>query len=355
MRLIRSYYRYYNRRSILDELIFFITYRCNFRCKTCFYANYMNNSMTNNTKELSINEISRISSSLGRLSRLLISGGEPFLRSDLDRICQIFYVQNKISFIHLPTNGFDTEKIYDFTCKILDKCPRVNLTISLPLDGFSETHDEIKGVRGSFEKVIKTAEALADLKKTFNNFKIHIITVVNNKNVDEIIELCKFVKANLPVDGHGPSPMRGMPYDKYLSAPSHKAWNNLALSLIEFHRYWNKKGSGNRFKAFLSTNRAKYLYKVYERVLKDKRLPFRCQAGNIIAVLEPNGDIKLCELTQAVGNVRDESYDLKRILFSDKANDMREKIRKCACTHACFLDPSIKMNPLTLFKSYFWG
>lgn len=88
-------------------------------------------------------------------------------------------------------------------------------------------------------------------------------------------------------------------------------------------------------------------------MLKGEGLPFKCQAGNSIAVLEPDGGVKLCELTETVGNVRDADYDFRKVLFSNKAGQVRTKIKDCACTHACFLETSIKMNPLTLFKSYF--
>ena len=336
---------------ILNELIFAITYKCNFRCKTCYYVDTMDNS----GKELSIDEIKRISSSIGKFNNLLISGGEPFLRDDLAEICEIFYLKNKICHIHLPTNGFYTEKIYNYTRKILHKCPNLRLTIGLPLDGLQETHDKIKGIKGSFEKVIETTKSLSALKKEFDNLNIYIITVVNNLNLNEIISLSEFVKNDLPVNSHGPSPMRGTPYDKALVPPSYKEWDVLSKRLMKYHRYWNKKSGDTKLRIFLANNRVRYLYRIYTRVLKGKKLPFRCQAGNIIGVLEPNGDVRLCELTDTVGNVRSADYDFRTVWFSDKAHDMREKIKDCACTHACFLGPSIELHLPALLRSYFWN
>lgn len=355
LKLLRLYCKHYCNKFVPDELIFFVTYKCNFRCKTCFYANVMDNSAGNTAKELDIGEIGKISSSMGKFTKLLISGGEPFLRDDLPEICELFYLQNKISSIHLPTNGFHTEMIYNYTHKILRKCPKTDLTIGLPLDGLRETHDKIKGVKGSFEKVIETVRSLSVLKKTFANLNIYIITAVNSANLNEILNLSEFVKNNLPVDSHEPSPIRGAPYDEALFPPSYKEWGELSKKLMKYHSYWNKKRTDNKLKAFLANNRVGYLYKVYARVLKGKKLPFRCQAGNAIGVLEPNGDIKLCELTEAIGNVRSANYDFRKIWFSDRANDTRKKIKDCACTHACFLAPSIKMNLLSLVNSYLFG
>ena len=69
---------------------------------------------------------------------MYISGGEPVLRKELADICEIFYLQNKIQSIHLPTNGFYTDKVYSDTKKILGKCPGLSLTLSLPLDGLKK-------------------------------------------------------------------------------------------------------------------------------------------------------------------------------------------------------------------------
>lgn len=339
----------------LSELIFFITYKCNFRCKTCFYGNELDQGVTNTGKEMSIDEIRKVSFSLGKFDKLLISGGEPFLRDEIAEICEIFYLQNKINSIHLPTNGFYVEKISNNTRSILKKCPKIDLTIGLPLDGLKETHDKIKGVKGSYEKVLETAKSLANLKREFNNLSTYIITVVNNVNLSEIITLSEFIKTKLPVDGHGPSPMHGEPYDTNLLPPSYKEWRELSKKLIKYRTYWNRKRANTTLKAFRFANMALYLDDIYTLILKGEKMPFKCQAGNIIGVLEPNGDVKLCELTDVIGNVRSVEYDFKKIWFSNRAEDTREMIKDCTCTHACFLLPSIKKNLLSLVKSCFLG
>lgn len=355
LNLLKAYHNCYLNKFSLDGLIFFVTDRCNFKCKTCFYINGTGYNTGKVEKELSIDEIRKISSSIGKFSTLLISGGEPFLRDDLAEICEVFYLQNKVKCVHLPTNGFYIDKVYDTTYKILKKCSGINLIIGLPLDGLKETHDKIKGVNGSFEKVVETTKKLDVLKKEFKNLCTYIITVVNNLNLNEIIKLSEFVKNNLPVDDHGPSPVRGTPCDKDLSPPSYKEWDELSEKLMEYHRYWNEKKAGGKVRTSIPYNRIHYIYKLYTHILEGKKLPFKCQAGNLIGVLEPHGDVKLCELTGTVGNVRSAGYDFKAVWFSGKAGDMRKKIKNCTCTHACFLGPSIEMNPLSFMKSSFLG
>lgn len=351
-KIVRPYFLYHTNRFAVDSLIFFITDSCNFRCKTCFNVENMENTDSAN---LSLDEIRRISKSLGRLNNLFISGGEPVLREDLADICEIFYLQNKIQFIHLPTNGFYTDKVYNATKRILEKCPDLNLTLSLPLDGLKKTHDLIKGTEGSFERIEETVRLVSTLKKDYTNLTIYIITVVNKLNLNEIVDLAEYIKNNLPVDDHGPSPMRGNPYDKNLSPPSHEEWHELSENLYDYLAYWAQKRLSNNMKYFISMNRFKYLYTLYASILRGQGLPFTCQAGGIIGVLDSSGDVRLCELTEQIGNVREANYDFKKVWNSENAERVRKKIKSCSCTHACFLGASIRMNPFSLFKSSFLG
>lgn len=355
MKSAKGYQRYFHKDGILDELIFFVTNRCNYRCRTCFYADTMEHRTLQDEKELSTDEIKKISLSIGRLDRLLISGGEPFLRDDLAEVCEIFFNQNRVGGIHLPTNGFDPERIGRLTETIVRKCPGMALDVSLPLDGLEDTHDAIRGVKGSFEKVVETADRLAELKKQFADLTTYVITVVNSANLGEIVGLAEFVRDRMPVDGHGPSPMRGTPYDRDLKPPTDVEWSALSDELMPYHRHWIRRRGGGNWKALLATNRVRYLYGLYTHVLRGERLPFRCRAGNVIGVLEPNGEVRLCELTESIGNVRSANYDFRTIWLSDRAKEMRKTVEDCACTHACFLEPSIDGNLFAFVKSYLRG
>ena len=63
------------------HLTFFVTRRCNARCPFCFYLQSTEMAEAD-AAELSLEEIERISSSLGSLLWLAFSGGEIFLRKD---------------------------------------------------------------------------------------------------------------------------------------------------------------------------------------------------------------------------------------------------------------------------------
>src|SRR3989338_8060205 len=103
-----------------NELIFFITSRCCNKYKTCFYWQDLNSA----ENELKLDEIRKISSSLGSMGKVLITGGEPYLRTDLPEICKIFHDQNACKRFHIPTHGFNPDRISEMAEKILVNCPR---------------------------------------------------------------------------------------------------------------------------------------------------------------------------------------------------------------------------------------
>jgi hypothetical protein len=51
----------------------------------------------------------------------------------------------------------------------------------------------------------------------------------------------------------------------------------------------------------------------------------------------------MCELREAVGNVRDTGYDFTKLWFSEAADAQRAAIRakECHCTHSCFMSSSL--------------
>src|SRR5512135_1713176 len=76
-------------RNELQSIIFFVTSACNLRCSHCFYWQNLNRQ-----EDLRLEEIEKISLNLPSFSRLLISGGEPFLRKELPDIIRLFYKNN---------------------------------------------------------------------------------------------------------------------------------------------------------------------------------------------------------------------------------------------------------------------
>jgi MoaA/NifB/PqqE/SkfB family radical SAM enzyme len=119
-------------------VIFFVTNRCNAKCKHCFYWKNLNKK-----DELSLDEIERISDRLGTVQVLLLSGGEPVLRSDLFEIISLFIGRNGTKVVSIPTNALMPEKIVEVTERLAAVFPKVTFSINPSIDELFEKNEEI--------------------------------------------------------------------------------------------------------------------------------------------------------------------------------------------------------------------
>lgn len=94
----------------LESIFLFVTGRCNAKCAMCFYAQEMDKKQP----DLTFDEIKKISETAGQFNRLWISGGEPTLREDLPEILELFYKNNHIKDVNIPTNGLKPGRALSF-------------------------------------------------------------------------------------------------------------------------------------------------------------------------------------------------------------------------------------------------
>lgn len=328
----------------LRTVAFFITNECNSKCKHCFYWKNLGKR-----EELSLDEISKVSQSMGHFHFLSLSGGEPFLRKDLPEICEVFYTQNRVRDISIPTNSMQPEKILDITKKILTRCPKANISLNVSLDGIEDTHDKTRGIKGAFQKAVQNIKNLAEIRHSHHNLMINISTVISNINIEEAEKLISFLKNNVRVDNHSFEVLRGNPKDanfKPLTALQFKKFERLMIT--NNYSYFKRKGS---LKAWYLKKRLNYFFEQQRRALNNTKWEIPCLAGRVMAVIEPNGDVKPCELLTSIGNLKDFNYNFKQLWRSKKAKRARRWIKKtrCSCTHCVALNASISHNPLAVF------
>jgi MoaA/NifB/PqqE/SkfB family radical SAM enzyme len=351
---IKNFKRYYVQllkntfvRNKLEFLIFFVTSHCNCRCSTCFYWQSLNES-----KDLSVEEIRKISGSIGVFRTLLLSGGEPFLRDDLFEVCRLFIENNNISVLAIPTNGTLTEKIMQFSERVLKAYPALIFSISISIDGFRELHDSIRGEDGIFDKAIKTLNELLRLKNRYKNLEIIVNTVITNRNIAQLEDFMDFIFDNYDIEYHDFELLRGDYKDKHLSVPTLKEIRRIHRLIIKNRRRHLEKRKTNHLEYCAIISLLKMSQELKERFLAKRRPLFICSAGKNIAVLDANGNFRLCELSPAVGNIRDTHYDFSAALNSKQAQELKRTIKEthCNCTHVCF----IKLTASSYFRTYFY-
>ncbi len=310
------------------SLIFFVTSRCNARCSHCF--NWRN---LNQNDDLTFEEILKLSNQVGRLDSLLLSGGEPFLRDGLAQICKLFFENNKTETISIPTNGLCPGIVREKTKAILHAADGRKVFINISLDGTKKIHDEIRQVSGAFEKAIESYHYLAELKKANLNLNVGISATVSNENYENLFQLISELKICAPgLESLNLSFLRGLPKDETYTLPP---INNL----IRVNERIKKLFPNGR--SLINRTVDKTIFKLKLETLRKKRQILTCQAGKLMGVVDANGDVRLCELLEPIGNLREASFE--EIWRSKEAETGRKKIanHECWCTHECFLFPTM--------------
>lgn len=339
----------------LNQVILFVTSKCNLSCKNCFYWRNLNK-----TNDLTFDEFQQVSSNLPPFNFLLISGGEPFLRRDLAEIIGLFRRNNKISAVGIPTNGYFTERIITETKKIITEGgPGFSVYLYFSLDGLADFHDKARGAVGTFEKCLESIKKVNNLKKNYSNLEVNINTVISAGNFEEIKKLIDFIalQGENFIDGHYFELVRGSPKDPRVKNVDKVELKKLYQKIILPYQEKIYQGRGKtRFLSrvlakFAVANLAYQYNSQYQNFVSGKPWDMPCMAGKSIFVIDSNGDLRLCELRPPISNVREINYDLQKFLVSKEVLVEVAKIEKekCFCTHCCFIAESMSQSPKVIF------
>ncbi|HVN96231.1 MAG TPA: radical SAM protein [Syntrophorhabdaceae bacterium] len=298
-----------------------VSYTCNSHCKTC-------NIHERKARELSLNEWQRVFESLGKSPFwITMSGGEPFLRKDLPELVRSLYDRCSPALINIPTNGLLADRIIESVKEIALYCEDAEIVINVSVDEVREKHDAIRGVAGSYEKALKTFHALKDLR--LNNLSVGIHTVISRFNVDRIPDVY--------------SELRTLNPDSYITeiaeereelrtinsaiTPAYESYARAVDYLIEKLKRDRFNKIGRITRAF----RIEY-YEMVKKVLSKRRPVIPCYAGFASAQVAPDGDVWMCCVkAESAGNLREFDYDFEKLWFSDRAQLLRQDIRKRKC------------------------
>lgn len=324
-------------------VILFVTGRCNCRCNHCFYWQSIMNSQK--SSELRLDEIKKISENFRHIKYLSITGGEPSMRDDLPEIVNLFRKNNGVENVVLHTNGLLSEKIKDIVVTIVKENPGLVLDVSVSIDGLNKDHDSIRGVECAFERAKKTIEIIAEQKKNFKNLNVAINTCFTYFNQDKIKNTIDYFITNFNIDGYYIAFVRGNTMD----AKAKEVDINKYIDVIRYRerkeiiiRYYDNYplASFRRTLDFLCPE-------IVIDTVRKKRMIYPCKAGKTTVVISENGDVLPCEmLDKEYGNLRDNDYDIQKLLSSEKAKIIRSFIKTtgCYCTWECAIMNNLVFN-----------
>lgn len=314
-----------------------ILYRCNSRCITCDRWQTLEG-----TANMPLEREKRLLDELADLGTFSVafSGGEPFLRKD---IFELFRYARQVGLTtSVNSNGL---LITDAIAETIVESGLDMIYLSLD-GGRPETNDYIRGVKGSFEKTFAAIERLQRARR--DRPKIFINCTVNNRNVDELVDLVQRARA-AGVDGITIQPAHScegmeftLPDDLTLSDASIPRFQEqLAILMRDFPDMFPMMDEYfAHFETFVKNPAELYRY--------------RCVAAYTSVQIHPNGDVYACPTAfEKMGNLKEASF--RDIWFSKRADDLRGRIKAGKhplCWFTCVAPASIFLSHLHPFRLF---
>jgi len=329
-----------------------VTSVCDMRCTHCFFTEQLDDGPRKRL-QMTTHEIEKISETLGgNLGVLILAGGEPFTRKDLPEIARAFYTNNKLESVYITSNGQIQKRIFPDVTRILEECPKLNVTVALGIDGLKEQHDKIRQKPGSWDIVIDTARRLQAMKRENSRLDVQSCTCFMNSNQDMIFEWYEFLKYELKPDKINFNYIRPPAADaKELEIDSAR-YARLAAKIDEDSRCGVIKnhyaGEIGFFKAALDV----YMHGLIAKTQETQKAQLTCYAGTAGGVIYDEGTVSSCENLEPIGNLRNYDWNFQKLWFSSAMRARRKQAADgCFCTHEsnCYY-PSLPYNPKHLIQ-----
>ena len=277
-----------------------VTYRCNARCTMC--NRYKAPSTPE--EEITLDTIKK----LPPMYFTNITGGEPFIRTDLKDIVRELY--KKSDRIVISTNGFFTDRIID----LCEEFPEVGIRISI--EGLEDTNNAIRGLDDGFNKGYTTLKKLVEMHHPDVGFGM----TVQDANAKDLVPLYK---------------LSDEMHMEFATASLHNSFYFVEAKNIIHDRQMVAENFEELINELLKSNEPKKWFRAYfnhgliNYIYGQKRL-LPCDMAFDTFFIDPYGDVMPCNGTkekEVMGNLTEQDWDT--LWNSEQAERVREKVRHC--------------------------
>ena len=329
-----------------------ITSVCDMRCTHCFFTEELDDKERKKF-QMTTEQLASVSKTVGgKLPILIIAGGEPFTRKDLPEVVRAFYENNQLESVYLMSNGGIQQRIIPDVTRILEECPKLNVTVALGIDGLKDEHEKIRGKQGSWDKAIGTARMLQDIQKDIPRLDVQTCTCFMNSNQDRIFEWYDFLRYELKPDKINVNYIRPPSKDAKELDIDLNRYRKLSKLIDDDSRNGviknHYKGESGHFKAAVDI----YMHELIARTEVEQKAQLRCFAGTTGGVIYDEGTVSSCENLDPIGNLRNYNWDFQALWNSPEMAVRRQHVKNgCFCTHEsnCYY-PSLAFNPKHLIQ-----
>jgi len=326
-------------RKYPENVIWFLTERCNLKCEHCFVSN----KGRKYREELNYNQINKIlKTSKKSLKKISFTGGEPLLFKDFENVFISASSLPNIKELHVSTNGMFNEKLFS----ILKKCENKKLRycIQTSLDGSEEIHNAIRGNKRSYKGVIELLDMFYKYNKNSSLLlDMSAVMTVSRKNINNVQETMELVKQfNVPLTLNFVRSSSGSNLEKDEIndfIPIQNDDNGLSVKEMKTAiNDWSKLAVKyyNSMVYHLNKVRMSNIVQYHE----EGTWKFPCAAGVNNAILYSDGAISICETKKPFANLQDFDFDYSK--FWKKYYDGKMYI--CYCSFDCAIEYSVNKS-----------
>jgi MoaA/NifB/PqqE/SkfB family radical SAM enzyme len=314
-----------------------ITYSCNARCLMCnVWRKYAENPVLIH-EEMGLEHFDKLFSELSsHLLWLHITGGEPFLRSDLVEIVKSAVNRCKNLYaIEIPTNGLVPTFIETRVRQLLEVLQehRVALGIGVSVDGPPEIHDYVRGVKGAWEKAVESLKRLKELERSYNNLNVAVAYTITKHTAGCLPELYDRLQEMVDLS---PSDILvnvehvGALYHTSGRADYREVREKIAKDVSWLLNHYRREHPRSFGMWVWSKFRYAFTQLIMRYVDEPAKMLIPCEALRSVVFIDPYGDVYPC-ITWGVklGNVTTSS--LRDILCSETSASARGCIQRGEC------------------------
>lgn len=275
-----------------------VTYRCNAKCHMCY--RWQEPSLPSEEIGLDVYE------KLPFMNTVNVTGGEPFLRKDIEDVVAI--LRKKTNRLVISSNGFFTDRIVELFRK------RQDVGIRISIEGLPKANDELRGIKDGFDHGLRTLLELSRMGVKDIGFGI----TMSDRNAEDMIELYQLAK---------------MMKLEFATAAVHNAFyfNKMdntfekpEVAIAELHKLINELLKSPRVKDWF---RAYFNYGLINYIKGKPRL-LPCEMSQDSFFLDPFGRMLPCNVVnEEMGNLREKSF--AEIWTGSQAESARAKAANC--------------------------
>lgn len=302
-----------------------ITERCNLRCQHCYQDNYHKDELSLPVLETILNQyidlLAAFTQRRGETVKghITVTGGEPFVRQDFLKLLQLFAAHRHLFSFAILTNGsFIDEQMAKHLQQLKPRFVQVSL------EGEEATHDHIRG-KGHFQQTVTAIQRLRQVGiHTLVSFTAHR---QNYQTFPAVVETARRYRAN------------GVWADRLI--PWGSGAKEQVLSPGETELFFQQMDQLRQQKwQQWWTGTTILMHRALQFLVAGGR-PYRCNAGDQLLTVQPNGDLYPCRrMPIKVGNVLELSlltlYDNQPLLQKlRQPQQISQGCTQCFYKHVC--------------------